>query len=948
MTFTTPWALLLLALWPWFAWLGRPGRGAGRGRRQAALVLRLVIVLCLTLALAGARLARRADELAVVFLVDASDSINPAQAAQAEAFVRQAVARLRPPDQAAVVVFGADALVERPLSGLAELAAFTSTPPTLQTDLDEAIRLGLALFPAGSARRLVILSDGAATTGDAAGAARLAAAAGVAVDYAPLTRPPATAEAWLQAVSAPTRAGVGEEVSVTAAVASTLAQPAVLSLLSDGRLVAEQSLQLRPGLNTATLRWRADAPQFARYNVELAPTQDTQPQNNHLAAFTEIVGPPRVLVVAADGPPDEAAALPAALRAAGLAVERQRAGEFSAELSDLSNYAAIILVNVNAAELSPRQMTALQSYVRDLGGGLVAVGGPTSYGMGGYFRTPLEEMLPVDMQIKDSERFPSVSIAIVIDRSGSMSASEGGVTKIQLAAEGAARVVELLNDRDEISVIPVDTQPSQVVGPVSAAEREQVIRRIRAIGAGGGGIYVRTGLQAAAAALADSPNEVKHIILLADGADAEEQEGAAGVVAELTAQGVTLSVVAIGAGPDVPFLRGLAELGGGRFHFTDRAANLPQIFTQETTQIQRSYLIEERFYPRLVTSSAILNGITATPPLYGYVGVSAKATAQTVLVSAQNDPVLAQWQYGLGRAVAWTSDATGRWGRDWVAWEGFPTFWAQAARWTISQGRGEMVETAVTFSAETAHLSVDARNAANQFLNDLSLRANVVAPSGRTQALHLTQTGPGRYSADFTPQAEGAYLIRVADENDQTALAQTTGWVLGYSPEYRPLAADTTAAASLAALTSGRDLSDNPAGVWEHNLTTGRAIRPIGSPLILLAVVLLPLDIAARRLVIPPQAWQRARAALRARLTRRAPAPVTRPAALDRLFEAKQRAAGPTDAPPERPAAMVSPPADDAASAAPASVGAPVEPPARLASRLLDQKRRRTESRENE
>jgi uncharacterized membrane protein len=409
------------------------------------------------------------------------------------------------------------------------------------------------------------------------------------------------------------------------------------------------------------------------------------------------------------------------LEAAGLEVDRVTPTALPSDLAALSNYASVVLVNVNAKDLTERKMLALQSYVRDLGGGLVVVGGPESYGMGGYFQTPLEAALPVEMQIKDQERFPSVSIVIVIDRSGSMGMDEGGVTKIQLAGEAAVRVVELLNDFDEITVLPVDTQVTGAIGPLPAGERELAINQIRQMGAGGGGIYVRTGLEAAAEALAQSSSQVKHIIVLADGSDSEQKEGVPQLLDALTAEGVTVSMVSIGQGSDTPWLQQMAERGNGRFHLTDRAANLPQIFTQETTAIQRSYLIEERFFPNLVSGSPILAGITAVPPLYGYVGTSPKTTAQVILDTHQGDPLLAAWQYGLGRSVAWTSDATGRWGREWVQWSGYPAFWAQAVRWTIDQSRDSNVETNVALNGGTARLTVDARSN-DGFLNGADVR----------------------------------------------------------------------------------------------------------------------------------------------------------------------------------------------------------------------------------
>ncbi len=901
MNFTTPFALLLLLAIPYFIGVGRPSSyGRSRWRDWASLIIRILIIALLTLSLAGTQMVRAADELAVVFLVDASDSIGPEQAQQAEEFVRTAVETMAVNDETAVILFGANALVERPMSGLAELAPITSVPQQLHTDLAEAIRLGLALFPAGSARRMVILSDGAATIGDAEAAGKLAAAAGVEIDYVPLSRPAGSAEVLLTSVDAPTRIVQGETFRIDVTAESTANTPATLRILAGGGIVYEDTVQLRPGVNNFSMRLQASEQEFARYRVQLTPTEDTFYQNNELAAFTEIVGPPRVLLVANDGTiaddgtpqPDESPQLKLALEGVGLTVDRVTPADLPASLAELSNYASVVLVNVNAKNLSPRKMETLQSYVRDLGGGLVAVGGPQSYGMGGYFKTPLEEMLPVEMQIKDQERFPSVSIVIVIDRSGSMGMQEGGLTKIQLAAEGAVRVVELLNDFDEITVLPVDTQPDNPIGPMSAGDKETAIGLIRQIGAGGGGIYVRTGLEAAAEALAQSPNQVKHIILLADGADSEQKEGVPELIDALVAEDVTITTVSIGNGPDTPWLQEMAERGNGRFHFTDRAANLPQIFTQETTSIQRSYLVEERFFPSLVSSSPILSGITAVPPLYGYVGTTAKGTAQTILKTHQDDPLLAVWQYGLGRSVAWMSDATGRWATDWVRWDGFPAFWAQAVRWTITQERDSNVETAVTFSGEQARLTVDARGTDGDFLNNLLAEANVVAPDGEVINLNLQQVAPGRYEAEFTPQGDGAYFIRVAgtSEGDEATIGQTSGWVLGYSPEYRQFEANPGLLENLAALSGGQDLLGLETAVFNHNLPFDVTRRPIWPWLTLAAVILLPFDIALRRLVITRRDWERAWAATFGRL-RPATAPIpAQSEQVSRLFQAKQRA----------------------------------------------------------
>ncbi|MEM7116386.1 MAG: VWA domain-containing protein [Chloroflexota bacterium] len=957
MRFTTPLALVLLLTIPYFVWLGRPKLPANRRwRTWLSLGLRLTIITLLVLSLAGSQLVQAADELAVVFLVDGSDSMSQQQLEQAETFVRDAIGTMGQTDQTAVILFGSNALVERPMSAIAELAPITSVPQRLNTNLADAIQLGLALFPAGSARRIVVLGDGQVNSGDSAEAAKLAAASNVAIDYVYLPRPEQTVEVTLLDVAAPSRVGEGETFRLEITAESNSRLNADLRVFAGGNLLHEEPVQLRSGINNFTVRLQATEQEFARYRVQLAPEADTYFQNNDLAAFTEIVGAPRALLVTStatdDGStrPDASEQLLAALLATGVDVDRVEPSEVPADLAGLSNYASVVLVDVNAKRLSPRQMATLQSYVRDLGGGLVAIGGPQSYGMGGYFRTPLEETLPVEMQVKDQDRFPAVSIAIVIDRSGSMSADEGaGLTKIQLAAEGAVRVVQLLNDFDDITVIPVDTAPDNPIGPLSAAERETAVRQIRQIGAGGGGIYVRTGLQAAADALAQSENEVKHVIVLADGADAEEKEGAPELIRDLVASGATVSTVSIGNGPDVAWLQQMAELGNGRFHFTDRAANQPQIFTQETTAIQRNYLVEERFFGERVGRSPILNGIQAVPPLFGYVATAPKDAGQVILQTPKGDPLLAVWQYGLGRAVAWTSDATGRWASEWVPWEGFPVFWAQTVRWTISQGRNSALESVVTFDETEARLAVDARGADESLLNNLTLEANVVGPTGEVSNVTLQQVGPGRYETDFRPEEEGAYLIRVAgaSQDEETVVAQTLGWVLGYSPEYRDLAPNPQLLQTLAEATGGRELSlvgGGETAVFTHNLPSEPTARPIWPWLALIAVILLPFDIGVRRLAISQRDWERARGWVASKLPQRAaaPKPAPRTEQVSRLFEAKQRAASNADEVPpplpqaEQPTETITPEPEPA----PIETPKPTEPEGTLAARLRQRRRK--------
>jgi Mg-chelatase subunit ChlD len=902
--FETPLALLLLVALPVFAWLGWPPRGRSK-REILSLILRLIIAACLILSLAGLDLVSRVNDLAVVFLVDGSDSVLPEARAAEQAYVRQALAGMGPDDQAAVVVFGADALVERPMSPGRELGEITSTPLSGQTDLAGAIRLGMALYPPAAARRMVLISDGAATRGDGLAAARVAAESGIQVDTVAVGTTPAV-EALVTGVDAPKYLQQGEVFDLKIEVQASRAMKAALRVLADGSLIYSTEKNLTAGSQAFSLPITAGKTGFSRFQVQIDPVQDTFSQNNSLSTFVQVAGPPRVLLVApkAGEPvgldsqprPEEAASLAQALKAASFSVEQALPSGLPSELVGLAPYAALVMVDVPARELSSVQMQAVQSYVRDLGGGLVCVGGPTSYGVGGYYQTPLEETLPVEMQIKDEKRRPTLAIVFIIDHSGSMEESSGGVAKVELAKEAAIRSLELLFPTDRVGVIAFDDSASWVVPMTDLSNPAAVKSRIGTI-RGGGGTDILAGVQAMAKVLPSDPASVKHVILLTDGG--ADPTGIPELVKKLHDEnGITLTTVGVGQDAAI-YLQHLADLGGGRYHFTTDPASIPSIFTEETSLVTRSYIEEHAFYPLQASPSAVLSGIRTMPQLLGYVATTAKDTSQKILVSDLGDPVLASWQYGLGRAVAFTSDATGRWARDWQAWEQFAAFWAQTVRSSIRDRAPSSLEVSVQNLGGAAQITLDAQSQAGAYLDGYQAQVRLIGPGGAAQAIDLQQVAPGEYTGQFQAAQPGSYMLNVtatpAEGSAGQALSEIAGWNLGYSDEYRLQSADPNLLEQIAAAGGGSllSLADSAAQVFTHDLRSAWASHPAWTWLLLAAALLLPLDIAARRLYISRSELKRGWGTLLARAglgAKAAPLPRERSERLGGLFEAKERA----------------------------------------------------------
>jgi uncharacterized membrane protein len=853
MTFTTPIALVLLICIPILIYWGWPRQLFRRARDIGSLILRTIITLLLVLALAGAQIVQAADRLTVIFLLDVSDSMSQQVRDEGLTYVRQAIGAMRPEDQAGIILFGDKALVERPVSNSRDVGRIQSAPPTGNTNLEQAIRLALGMFPADTARRIVVLSDGQPTIGNAESAAELAAATGVEISYVPYVSADKP-EVQVTSVNVPSTINAGQRFDLNLTINSEATTPARVTVLQAGQIIQQQDVQLQQGANSYSLPLQGTGSGFKDFQVKVDPiSNDSFYQNNQLSSFSRVIGPPRVLLVSQTA--EEIQYLKPALEQSGLTVDVTTPEELPFTLVGLAQYQSVVLANVPATNLSPQRMNVLQSYVRDLGGGLVAVGGPQTYGPGGYFKTQLEDTLPLDSQIKDQKRIPQLTIAYVIDRSGSMDApSPSGVPNIELAKEAIIRSVDLLQPNDRAGVVSFDAVGYWIAHIQDVRDRlalERLVGTLRA----SGGTDILAGMTLISQEIGNDPSARKHIILLTDGG--ADPTGLVEISKKLNEEkGVTTSVIAIGASAPT-FLKQMAIVGGGNFHNVVTADEIPTIFTQETVLATRSYILENPFVPTLSSNSPIMNGITSAPSLLGYVATTAKQTAEVILRGPDpyQDPLLAAWQYGLGRSVAFTSDATARWGANWVSWADFVRFWDQAVRWTITEGTTNNLESRVVMEGEQARLVVDARDNNGAFLNGLNLQFSLVDPNGKPTLQTLQQVAPGRYEATFAPNTEGAYLLSVQGNNpsDQSLkLTQTTGWVMSYSAEYDHSKRGDGAALlkSLADLTGGRSLVDNTGGVFNHNLRANVAGTPISASLLLIALLLLPFDIAVRRLVV--------------------------------------------------------------------------------------------------
>jgi uncharacterized membrane protein len=892
------WLLLLLPLSAGLAVLGP--RRPTKARFWGALGLRSFLITMIVLALAGIQVRLRANSLTAVFLLDVSDSIPAVEQEAGENLIREAIQAMPAGDRAAVVVFGQDALVERLASEDGNLPSFTSVPVTFRTDIASALQLGLALFPDEGAKRLVLLSDGRQNLGQAVEQAELAAANNIQLTYLPLSGPEGEVEVLLDSLSAPPDLRQGQDFDLTVLVDSTAQVGATLQVFGDGKLIHSQEVRLQSGSNRFVVPVQAGETGFRRFRAQILPDRDTRLQNNAANAFTMVHGPPKVLVV--EGKPGEGANLVEALQSAQMDVSQLPPNQIPATLAELAAYDAVILANVPADALPAGAMEALPVFVRDLGKGLLMVGGDQAYGAGGYLRTPLEEALPVYMDVRARELSANLALVLVVDKSGSMGRChcdnpdlnqtyvrrEIGQPKVDIAKEAVMRAAAALGNQDYLGVVAFDESASWPVGLDQLVDPVALERSIGGIQAYGQ-TNVLSGIEAAYQALQKADAKRKHIILLTDGWT--HTGDLRSLAQEMGAQGITLSVVAAGSG-SAEYLKDLAESGSGQYYPAADILSVPDFFLKDTVQATGKYIVEQAFYPLPSLPGPALRGLdpAALPALYGYNGTSPKNTARIDLATPQGDPLLATWQYGLGRAAAWTSDLKGQWASDWIVWDGYARFAAQLVGYLLPAPQAEGLSAQASLQDGEGIIRLEAQDQDGRPWNYLEALATVVGPDLASREVPLTQIGAGRYEAKVEISEPGTYLVRLGvSAGDQSLGQQTLGLVVPYSPEYKAGGPDMGLLAELARLTGGSALAE-PDAAFVHDLPTTDYAREIWRPLLLLAALLFPLDVGLRRIMLGASDVRKARAWVRARLPRLGGRAARGERVLGRLFQARERA----------------------------------------------------------
>lgn len=848
MDFLHPLALLALVPLTWVIyWSGKKRlRRLPWLRAISTLLLRVLISTLLLLSLAGPRITLAAPGVHVVFVLDQSDSMGGAGRLATQAWVHAALAGRHADDTASLVAFGASP------AWMGSLSSGTLPPiPGVEasgTDIAAAIRLATAGLPADQPSRVVLLSDGRQTSGDALQAAQQAAGDGVPISVVPI-RPP-SGDVAVDSLGLPAYVRSGESITLRVGLHTDRAETVRLRLRLDGEPLGERAVALRAGLNNFFFAQVAGQPGVHHYGATVAAPNDPVPQNDSMDA-TMVVGPaPRILVLSTR--PADAGPLVRAIGADGSQVHVLPAAQAPTSAAAMDQYDAVVLADVPASTLSRQALSALQAGVRDDGRGLLVTGGPHSFTTGGYANSGLERLLPLTSLAMAHAGHAGVGLILIIDKSGSMMDEVQGVSKISMAQQAAIEAIAHLQPTDSFGVLAFDDTTHVVIpfGPVGGrgqqARSRDAILGIEPFG----DTVIYPALRQAARSLFASHAVFKHVVLMTDGQG--ETAPFLKLIKLMRQNNITLSTIAIGADAEVEELRGFAGAGGGRFYYAADPRDIPRLVVLETRISSGPTRVQGQIGVRQGANSSALRSLVGQrlPPLNAYNITTARPTAQVPLQSQLGDPLFAQWHYGLGRVAAWAGGSAADWAGSWFNQHGF---WSDALHGILPVPAPQLLRPDLAQTGDALRIGVDALTTQGQYANLLTTRAQITDPAGRTQTVPLIQDAPGHYAATLPGIRQGAYAFTFAQYDGTVLLRRATGSIaVPYSAEYAPGTPNLALLQAIAAAGNAPTLAHPADAFSDAGLPARPAKREIWPALALLALLLFPLDVALRVLYTPP------------------------------------------------------------------------------------------------
>ena len=812
--------------------------------------LRALLSALLLTALAGPYAKGETQGRDLVVLVDRSRSMPTGTLGAVIEFLDLSQGAMEVGDRVSIVTFGAETAIERAPRLGADFGGFQRDLDADGSHLADALDQALALLPENRPGSIILFSDGEFHGNHPENSARRAGLRNVRIDVRPFGREKGD-DVAVESLELPHAVAPGEPFQFSAWVRSDRAKKVDFTLFRGETILAQGTRHLRAGLNHLVFRDRGQNPGLSQYQLRLKAEGDVIGENNTAIGVLKVEGKRPILLVNHSG---DSGRLVSALQAAGIPTVVRSAKDLPRDAAFLESFSTVVLEDIDAASLGA-MLPALKRQVEDLAGGLLLTGGKASFGVGGYYRSDLETVLPVTMEMRVEHRKQGVAMVVVLDRSGSMAApATGKLTKMDLANAGTMEGIRLLGPMDQVAVIAVDSTPHVIV-PLSEVDDPGIFSsRVSGIRSQGGGIYTYTGLKAAAKELEGATRLNRHIILFADAADAEEPGAYKKLLEELGKKNTTVSVVALGSpgDSDADFLRDVAKRGNGQIYFTTSPGELPRLFAQDTLLAARSAFIEEstgsKTVPGLYAAGALAPGPWTRLPGYNLTYLRPEASVGAVTTDEYQAPLLATMQAGLGRSAIFAGQVDGPFGVPEEDWKDVAKALVTLVRWTSAQDPPSHYFPEITREGREAHIviEVDPESAKNPG----SIEVRAVAPDGKSIRIPLTPVGDSKFEGRMPVGMKGVYRFAATTEAGENFSLEPLA--IPYSPEFEPRPEELEGRATLGRLArlSGGQIDPSVDRAWQGR-RGGRGTEPQAKWFVIAGLLCLLLEIALRRLGLP-------------------------------------------------------------------------------------------------
>ncbi len=787
---------------------------AARWRKVTTFVLRCLAIICAILALANLQRAHSEKRLAIVFLLDMSDSVAESQREIAIEQINAAITKMKTTDQFAVIGFAAEPFV---LIEMGEASVKTDKQLPLRsmltdssgqldsTDIVSALKRSIEHLPDNYHRRIVLFSDGQHNAGSISISEFLPFLS--ANDIEIMTIPLQSTQDAIQVLDLelPNRVRKGQRFQIQTVIQSDGTIPNIkATLYHNGIPLPDLAFSLKKGRNVIPLPTQEVTDSY--YNMGRVHTyhlklniNDEIIENNAAFGVVQVQDKPHILY--ADSDLRHSDNIQKVLEESGFGVEVIHASDIPSDLVSFQQFDVMVLSNISADMVTDTQQEMIESFVRDLGHGLVVIGGDSAFGAGGYTDTVFERILPVDMTPR--ERKDSVALVFVIDTSGSMANYVGAKRKISLAMDAIRAGIDNLDEADQAAIISFDVK-THVISSLTS-DHNRLIKRVGRLKPTGGTAAMSDAIKIAIQMHESADVKRKHIILLSDGKSTGKRSDIIKLARDAADAKVGITTIAIGDA-DTDLLKEIADMGEGQAIAVQDIQSLPRVL-MDAVRETHNYIVQEEFQPKILDPTArVLDGINNLPRLYGYVATAEKTTAQVLVSSHKNEPILAGWRYGLGKSVAWTSDVKPAWGKDWISWTNFSKFWGQVVNWTLPT-ENRAVDFDLSVMQHNMHrngrceIRIDTKG-----LSPVSFVVQVAGPNGTGQTVDITQDGVNRFIGSFQMREIGTYIVtakQVRTENSLSETPLTVTLALSYPAEYAVFDVNTAVLKKLSRETDG-------------------------------------------------------------------------------------------------------------------------------------------------